>query len=383
MFVMTDDAGIKTPAGKSSSKLASYLTRFLFLIIIVQWVLLSNLLLRQERNDRKEIIHSHKLLSSTGFSPSRGEAEADKENDLKLSAELISNNMTQNFDGVAAILMLNSPKWYQRRYTSTISNALTNTPPTWAVQIFHTGKGLSKAGLDNNPGIQRLQKLYPDRLKLTNLPSDLTNKFGMRKRLLYWTDPWIWKNMLSDRVLVINGGGIICGNSKVSLLDTTALDTFGQLDYVGTPWAKFQNRGGEGSISLRNRKSMLDVIEYRKHDGRMTEDFYFVSNLLDMNKIKFDGKEHYRIASKEQTILFGGISTDNFDESKGPPMVIMGTLPNLDNSIRNTVLEICPEIKLIFPVLHNPNCFGAHPNGEKCAKSICALQPPENRKSGC
>ena len=380
---MIDDAGIKAPAGERRSKSASYITKFLFLIIILQWFLLSNVLIRQERNDRKEIIHSHSLLSSTGFSPSLDETEIDQKKDLQLSTESISTNITQNYEGVAVILMLNSPKWYQRRYTSTISNALMNTPPTWAVQIFHTGKGLSKVGLDNNPGIQRLQKLYPDRLKLTTLPSELMNKFGMRKRLLYLTDPWIWENMLADRVLVINGGGVICGNSKISLLDSTALDVFGELDYVGTPWPKFQKRGGEGSISLRNRKSMLDVMDYIKHDGRMTEDFYFVSNLLEMNKMKFAGKEHYRIASKEQTILFGGISNDSFDESKGPPMVIMGTLPNLDNSIRNTVLEICPEIKLIFPVLHNPNCFGAHPNGEECAKSICALQPPEKRKSGC
>ncbi len=32
-------------------------------------------------------------------------------------------------------------------------------------------------------------------------------------------------------------------------------------------------------------------------------------------------------------------------------------------------------IKIIFPSLHDPNCFGATPNGTKCAKSICALNP--------
>ena len=45
-------------------------------------------------------------------------------------------------------------------------------------------------------------------------------------------------------------------------------------------------------------------------------------------------------------------------------------------------MTICPEIKMIFPSLHDPSCFGAKPNGEKCKKSICALRDPP-RKGGC
>jgi len=75
---------------------------------------------------------------------------------------------------------------------------------------------------------------------------------------------------------------------------------------------------------------------------------------------------------------------DAFSEENGPLMVIAGTLPNIDHDVRNLVLEMCPEIKRIFPSLHNPNCFGAHPNGTGCAEHICALQDPLIRgKVGC
>ena len=38
---------------------------------------------------------------------------------------------------------------------------------------------------------------------------------------------------------------------------------------------------------------------------------------------------------------------------------------------------------MFYPAMHDPNCFGAVPNGEKCALSICALRPKEQRRGGC
>ena len=42
----------------------------------------------------------------------------------------------------------------------------------------------------------------------------------------------------------------------------------------------------------------------------------------------------------------------------------------------------CPELKQLYPSLHDPSCFGASPNGDVCRTTICALQIPK-RKGGC
>ena len=52
------------------------------------------------------------------------------------------------------------------------------------------------------------------------------------------------------------------------------------------------------------------------------------------------------------------------------------TLAELDYEHREDFLSYCLELKVIFPSLHDPNCFGAHPKPELCKKSICALQEP-------
>ena len=109
------------------------------------------------------------------------------------------------------------------------------------------------------------------------------------------------------------------------------------------------------------------------------DDFYFIKTLTDLNKKL--GHDVYRIATKEQTQMFAGLN--GFDEKRGPPMVISGTVSKMDHDKRELLLAMCPELKVIFPVLHNPSCFGARPDGEKCAATICALRKQEDRPTGC
>ena len=98
----------------------------------------------------------------------------------------------------------------------------------------------------------------------------------------------------------------------------------------------------------------------------------------------------FRLASVEQTIQFGGVlnlSTNSSTSTRNIttpdttatrlhhlPIVVSGTLPNLSYEERDTLLKHCPELKIIFPTLHEPSCFGAHPKPKQCKASICALQ---------
>lgn len=302
------------------------------------------------------------------------------------SHNLPTDDEKLEFEGVAATLMLNNPKWFQRRYTMMVQNALLNTPSNWAVQIFYTGTGQSQFGLDISPGLTRLIESNP-RVILTKLPPDEVKKNKKNKQM--WTTEWIWDSMVSSRVLVFSGNGAICSNSKRSIAE------FSDLDYIGIPWGRNGGLGGDGSTySVRNQAAMLAAIRYQKnkgspHDGNERDDIFFARTLKEMND---GGVGKFNIATKNQTEEFGGLAQFNGDfadekhkkaaEELGPPTVVSGTIPQFSHPARELMLDLCPELKLIFPSLHNPACFGAHPKSDKCAESICALRK-DPKKGGC
>ena len=353
-------------------------------VISLQWVIISFLIIQQRNQELVQEL-SPAAFTSDSIAQRMKPKVPVQMHKPKPTSRHPSVSTEPKYEGVAATLMINSPKWFQRRYTTMIQNILDNTPSSWAVQIFYTPQGQSQFGLDINPGILRMNATI-DRIIMTPLPSDLMEKYGMKRKKLYWTSEWMWQSMVADNVFVFSGNGAVCSNSKLSLLDGSAMELFQQFDYIGTPWRHHYGQGGDGSFSYRNRTAMLNAIRYEPFDGTSGDDFYFIKVLKAMNNQ--DGKDNYnytyRIATKEQTRLFAGMDVDAFSEENGPPMVIAGTLPNIDHDVRNLVLEMCPEIKRIFPSLHNPNCFGAHPNGTGCAEHICALQDPLIRgKVGC
>jgi len=374
---------------------------FLFPVIILQWLIINYLLIQRQNLTIEEIQQtsppSSEVELSLSFSTKTGEHEDEnymenKVNNTKPIQSTLaspSSTSTSSYEGVATTLMINAPKWFQKRYSTMISNIYTNTPPSWAIQIFYIPdhKSLSQFGLNINPNLSRLNQTN-DRIIFTPIPTELISKFGPKKKVLYWTNEWIWKNLVSDRVLVFNGNGVICSNSQLSLLDQSAQNILlDHVDYVGSPWRSMYGSGGDGAYSYRNRNAMIDAIQYKPYDtskGDSREDLYFVKTLMGMNKNR-DESSTYRIATKEQTHLFAGhleIFTKDGDGPPPLPMVVSGTMANLDHHVRENVLASCPELSMMFPLLHNPSCFGAHPNGDECAKHICALNS-ENRKGGC
>ena len=283
------------------------------------------------------------------------------------------------YNGVAATLMLNAPQWFQRRYSTMIANVLLNTPNDWAVQVFFADSGQSQHGLNINSGIAKFNATH-ERLIFTPIPEELLKEKGLRKRLLYMTDKWIWTHMVAERVLVFTGNGVICSNSKLSLLDgSIQTKLFDHFDYIGSPWRSHWGVGGDGSISYRNRTAMIDAINFQPNIENRKDDDYFVRTMGNMNKKL--GYEKYRIATKEATHIFAGVK--NITDENGPPIVVSGTASHISQEDRDALLSLCYEVKNIFPSLHNPNCFGAKPNGEKCAETICALKDPRERPGGC
>ena len=118
------------------------------------------------------------------------------------------------------------------------------------------------------------------------------------------------------------------------------------------------------------------------------EDIFFVSRLKSMNDKQFfiNGRtEEYRIAPPEVTKLFAASGAWVNETVFAASM----TLPEAEGALRESFLSYCLELKTIFPSLHDPGCFGAKPDPNKCALSICALRgtalnpDQERRKGGC
>lgn len=289
-------------------------------------------------------------------------------------------NSLSSFRGAAVSLLLHAPGWFQRRYTMMIQNTHNNIPDDWVIQVFYTGAGQSLNGITINPGLNRL--IASGRLRLTVIPKEVLAV--KKKRFELMTELWIWQNMLSDRILLFGGGSVICSNSPHSINDFT------HYDYIGTPWSAYKGVGGDGGISIRNRKLMVKIIEYALNrvpsDKRKfaykewgQEDHFFISTLLEMKKKNLVDWDKLVIATKNQSMTFGAnggyYNNDNW--------VVEGTLPDVPFKERDKFMSLCPEMKMFYPSLHDPNCFGASPDSEKCAKSICALKPRTERRGGC
>ena len=241
--------------------------------------------------------------------------------------------------------------------------AMANIPITWAVQLFVNQKWFEEELLAYHRGLKRLVESNHPRLIITPLPSDLAN---LKPRGVV-PSKWLWEHAAAERVLLFHGDGTLCSNTKKTWAD------FDDYHYVGVPWKKFDGRGGSGTeFSLRSRSAMLQALEFRNLSG--PEDSFFVGTLLEMNKQA--GREKYKIATPQVSQWFAGtadlVANGTLVEDPGDwgPMIVSGTQPNLDDAARNWVLGTCPELKVIFPVLHNPNCFGARPNPRACAASL-------------
>lgn len=305
---------------------------------------------------------------------------------LSISISPISNNVTvfdivsiiptpKQYTGVAVCLFLHSATWFQRRYTMMVRNIRSNLPDDWIIQIFYTAKGQSQNAIEINRGLQRM--IENGQVLLSLIPEKINVK--KKKQFELWTERWIWENMVADRILVFGGNSVLCGNSPQTV------DTFKEWDYIGNPWNAIGGLGGGGGVGLRNRRAMLAVLDYELKKSSPEEqetsykkwgqeDHFFVSRMLEMNKL---GLADFKVASREATLRFSAIENEVNEDA----LAASGTLQGASYDVRESFMNKCLELKLLFPSLHDPHCFGAHPNAEECAKSICALQ--KDHKGGC
>lgn len=376
----------------AAAKNYSWTTPCLIAVIAIQWVLFTTLLQHAEENSTaattssaaaaaaaaratvaiESALKSGSTVDVHGAEGRRKQTEAD---DAAADAVTRLTRSSAEISGVAATIIFRAPKWFFLRYKVMLDNALANLPnSSWKVQVFINEPWVQDQLLPWHPGLARMFQQHP-RVIVTPLPSNLTS--GKPRAVV--VSSWFWENMAADRVLLFSGNGAICGNHQPA----TAWDDLLHLDYVGSPWAEHGGRGGDGSThSLRSRPAMLRVLAHAEHQAAGPEHRFFLETMLRMNSAALvdnnnnNNNNPFQIATPDQTVVFGGVHNLSSPTTGlvRLPLTVAGTQAQLSYAERDSLLKHCPELKVIFPSLHDPACFGAHPDPAKCKATICALQ---------
>lgn len=279
-----------------------------------------------------------------------------------MSREFAMGNekMTDSIEGVFATVLFRAPRWMHLRYTTMIHNALTNLPNSqWRVQLFLNRPWVNAELLPWHPGLVRL--FQDPRVIVTDLPEKLTK--GKPKHVL--ASRWFWETVAGEAVVLFSGNGAFCSNHY----NTNWEHFVRNVDFCGTP-------GRDASThSYRNRQVMLEAVAYAEQHQITptgTEPAFILQVIEAMQK---EGKQ-IRMGTNDDMHLLGGVS--NLTNSDGTleriPLLVSGTHAKMGWVERDSLLKHCPELKMVFPSMHEPACFGAHPKPDVCRESICALQ---------
>jgi hypothetical protein len=241
-----------------------------------------------------------------------------------------------------------------------VMNMYNGLPPNFKIQIFHKGSTQALKGLDRNPGLRRL--INRGEVVVT----ELKDQWRKRSRSELFLSEHFWTSVLADRVLFFGQGGALCHNSPFALGNFTK-----DFDVVASP---------DGGFSLMRRPQVLDWLR---------------SRLVDSDKgylEKIHGPLPYLIGGlrKHPGVEFAPASVVNnfvlnpLDNTTAEiiPWAISGTLAEGTAERRKAAIESCPEIKMIFPSLDHPGCFGASNTLDPtaCIQSLCVSSP---KQGGC
>ena len=181
---------------------------------------------------------------------------------------------------------------------------------------------------------------------------------------------------------------------------------FAHFDYIGGPWNQFNGMGGDGGISMRSRPLMLQVLQYEARQrllkkGEQSEaevkhlsnealladfaatpgpdDRFFISRMQEMFGHGIISPTTTHVATAEDCMKFQA-SNNHASEFV---LTASGTLGGLTDKEREDFMHVCPEMKWVYPSLHNPACFGSHVDPTKCQASICALKKGLDSHHSC
>jgi len=252
-------------------------------------------------------------------------------------------------------VFLGSPQWWQNRYSMMINQMLSALPDDWAVQIYYNPSKRMAVEATRYPGIVR--QMAKGRVFLTEIPPALQK--ARKSELLL--SPFFWESAGAEAVLLFGGNSVLCANSPLNVSYFLSRG----LQLVGSPWRELQGRGGAGGLSLRNRTAILRALHSLQANGQQLtgrgarEDVVLVRALLQ--------RDPSLVAASELTEQLAMTEARAWRGAFGA----VGTLAELDDTQRQARIDYCPELKMMFPSLHSPSCFGADPDVMGCLRYLC------------
>lgn len=145
-------------------------------------------------------------------------------------------------------------------------------PPEWSFKLM--GSPELTDFMRQSPVIKRLEK--SGKLELLPIPSNysLANRETISQM---FTDIHLYREILApaENLLVFQPDSIFCANSP------TTLNDFIEWDWIGAPWSKTAQYGGNGGLSFRKVSRIIQVLERNKRragDGAF-EDLWLATKL--------------------------------------------------------------------------------------------------------
>lgn len=208
-------------------------------------------------------------------------------------------------------------------------------PPEWTFKFMGSETALSF--MRSSPPISRL--VDSGRLQLLPIPSNYSLQDRETISQMF-TDIHLYRDLLApaEHLLVWQPDSIFCANAPKTLND------YLEWDWIGAPWSKTAQYGGNGGLSLRKVSKILEVLRtnQRKVGDGALEDLWLTNNIHSLPG------SHMPDASISKTFSVESVWDD------APLGYHIGWLGVHHEQIWDDkdqvdhVLRYCPEVKMIL-----------------------------------
>ncbi|KAK6337708.1 hypothetical protein TWF696_001191 [Orbilia brochopaga] len=226
-------------------------------------------------------------------------------------------------------------------------------PPDWVFRFYGSQESINH--LNHSLPIQMWERL--GKLTMELVPSNLT-LHGQQELSRTFTNLWFYETLLApaEYLLVFQTDSILCANSGKDLNDWL------QYDWVGAPWVKNAQSGGNGGLSLRRVRPIIDLLkkESRPDGHPELEDLWLCNRLAKMPGINMANgsmEAHFSVEAVWEDKPMGYHT--GWSGARLPPDV-WGTAEK-----RKAIYDYCPEMKMTIAMkLEREGCDGKRKRDE-------------------
>ena len=231
-------------------------------------------------------------------------------------------------------------------------------PSTWiGVDVYY------RPGEAATPAVRALRRAADLRDRVTAVALAAPLDALPQRSLLLRAE--FWRRMRAPRILWFEAGAaVLCASAPLSL----DAPLFAPYDWVGAPWlwAKAGTphaSGGNGALSLRSRDAIVALFDDAGVEPRDkgNEDMWFVKALAAAGELPSLGGRAARLAPRAVSARFAVEEGYDRDATGDAPVGVYHLMRTMPYANRSTLLDRCPEARILFRANHDPRCEIACP----------------------